>query len=124
MNKSIVVTLQLEGLHSWSNCPYKEVSFLREQHRHIFHIKAYKKVSHNDREIEIIMLKRSMQEYLLERWGEPSRNQGVRMPILKFGDMSCEMIAEKLLYTFSLDACEVLEDGENGAVIYTDTDGE
>ena len=54
MKKQIVVKLQVEGLHQWQDCPIEDVSFLRDRHRHIFHIEVRKKVSHNDRDIEII----------------------------------------------------------------------
>jgi len=117
MEAQVVVSLQMDGIHSWPSCPFEEVAFLRNEHRHVFHIKCWKNVRHNDRDVEIIMLKRRIQETMIEYWGEPSKNPGVRMPILKFGAMSCEMIAEKLIHTFDLSSCEVLEDGENGALI-------
>jgi len=117
MKKQVVVSLQMEGQHSWPQCPFQEVAFLRNEHRHIFHIKCWKTVQHDDRDVEIIMLKRSIQETMIECWGEPSKNPGVRMIPLKFGSMSCEMIAREIIDTFDLDACEVLEDGENGALI-------
>jgi len=56
LKKSVVVTLQVEGVHYWEDCPIPEVAFLKNLHRHIFHIKAMKTVQHNDRDIEIIML--------------------------------------------------------------------
>ena len=90
-------------------CPIKEVMFLRDRHRHIFHIKMSKEVNHSDRDIEIILFKREVQEYLKQKFGEPC----------EFGSMSCEMIAEHLLQQFNANEVEVLEDNENGANVKT-----
>ena len=105
MKKYVKVKLQVEGFHNWPTCNIAEVSFLINTHRHMFHIDATKEVSHNDRQVEIIMLKRKMQKYLLEKYRS------------NFGAMSCEDIAEDLMLEFDLTVCEVLEDGENGACL-------
>lgn len=108
---NVVVNLQVEGLHQWSECNVPEVMFLRHLHRHIFHIKCKKEVSHGDRDIEIIKLKREITKYLKDTFGR--RNH----PQCNFGNMSCEMIAIHLAEKFELNYCEVLEDGENGAEV-------
>jgi hypothetical protein len=105
MAMHIVVKFAFEGIHSWPSAP-DEVSFLRNLHRHIFHVEAVKYVSHADREIEIIMLKREMQEVAQRRFRGPHM-------------MSCEMMAMDLAKTFDLIRCTVLEDGENGAEVQT-----
>lgn len=105
----VIVSLTIEGIHKWSGCNIKEVDFLKQEHRHIFYIKCKKVVSHDDREIEIIMLKRTILAYLRQKYEENG--------ICKFGDKSCEMIAKELLEVFSLSSCEVLEDNENGAEV-------
>ncbi len=107
MKKHIVVTFQFEGIHSWPECPIEEVKFLRDPHRHIFHVKATKEVSHNDRDVEIIMLKRGMEEYV-----------GNKFPAGDLNTMSCEDLAELFINAFELSSCEVLEDGENGAYLF------
>lgn len=107
---SIVVTLQVEGVHHWPECPLEEVIFLRYKHRHLFYIRLVKEVTHNDRDIEIIMLKHRIQYFL-------SRYKTEKSPIHDFGRMSCEDIAEKLLHNFQASEVEVLEDGENGAIV-------
>jgi len=111
--ENVVVSLQMEGVHNWPACPYDDVAFLRSPHRHIFHIRAWKEVSHSDRDIEIIMLKRSIQETLLERYGD--NLPGVSMRCLMLGSCSCEMLAKFLIDTFELSACSVLEDNESGS---------
>lgn len=106
----IVVNLQIEGIHRWRECPIEEVGFIRNSHRHIFHICCKKKVSHNDRDIEIISFKHDIQDFLEKYWHNFCR-------CYYFGHRSCEMIAEELYRKFNLDYCSVLEDGENGAEI-------
>lgn len=103
----IVVRLQVEGIHRWEGCDIPEVSFLKNNHRHIFYIEAKKKVSHLDRDIEIICLKRAMLTFL-------HRNYNM---CIDFGNKSCEMIANELMKEFALSSCSVLEDNENGAEV-------
>lgn len=105
MNTRIIVKLQHEAIHHWPECPIEDVKFLRDKHRHVFHICAKKLVTHNDRDIEIIMLKREMQRFLQEIYQKD------------FGRMSCEDIAHILIKQFDLSYCSVLEDNENGAEI-------
>lgn len=109
MKRCIVVTLRFEGIHSWPSCPIEEVKFLRDPHRHIFHVKATKEVSHNDRDVEIIWLKRQMESHIKDLF-----------PFGNLGTSSCEDIAQYLIHQFGLKGCEVLEDGENGAFLLDD----
>ena len=107
MKIEVVVKLQVEGTHRWPECPFEDVAFLRDTHRHIFSICASKEVTHDDRDIEIILLKRKIEAWIQDRYGKPAA----------FGAMSCEQIGEALLEHFDLSSCEVLEDNENGAKI-------
>lgn len=104
----IRIKLFIEGIHCWSECPIKDVSFLRNPHRHIFHISCLKEVKHDNRDVEIIMFKREVETYLRTKFGVPC----------DFAGMSCEMIASELITKFQLHSCEVLEDGENGALLF------
>lgn len=113
ISRQIVVTLQVEGFHCWPQAP-DEVDFLRHRHRHIFHIKCWKNVTHGDRDIEIILFKRAMIHYLNKRYNQ---EEIYLTPILEFESKSCEQLAEELCVKFDLSACEVLEDGENGAYV-------
>lgn len=112
MRSFVVVTLQVEGFHCWPEAP-EEVKFLRDNHRHLFHIRAVKEVAHGDRDVEIIMLKRALQRDLHACFVHPSSNDLV----CEFGSMSCEHIAKHLFETHSLSYCQVLEDGENGGIV-------
>lgn len=112
---NIIINTQVEGIHNWPACDIKEVEFLKYPHRHIFHICAKKEVSHDDRDVEIIRLKREINDYFFNNYfslGVDSHNTH------SFGSKSCEMIAKELMNEFNLFYCSVLEDGENGAEIF------
>ena len=40
MKTTIVCRLQVEGVHQWTKCPFEQVRFLRDEHRHIFFIEC------------------------------------------------------------------------------------
>lgn len=120
MKKEIWVTLQVQGTHNWPDCPYEDVAFLRDTHRHLFQIKAYKLVTHGNRDIEFIRLKNQILKYLndtYEIWvGNKQGDTTVfEYKMHSFGARSCEMLAEELINHFELSQCEVSEDLENGA---------
>jgi hypothetical protein len=108
MNRYIIIKTQFEGIHSWPDCPIKEVSFLKTPHRHIFYVTLVKEVSHNERDIEIIQLKRRLDYYISNILLTPDK---------ELGTLSCESIAENLLLMFKAFSVEILEDNENGAKI-------
>lgn len=107
----VFCTLQVEGTHNWPDCPFDEVDYLRVPHRHVFHIKANQKVMHDDRDVEFIMLKHEIEEYLKNKYYNDKKKLCV------FGAKSCEMIASELCNVFKLTRCEVSEDNENGAIV-------
>lgn len=109
----VIVKLQVEGTHRWKDCNIEEVSFLRDFHRHIFYITCKKQVTDDDRQVEIICMKREIQKYLFTTYGNSP---------CQFGGRSCEMLARELAKKFELTYCSVLEDGENGAEITVDKD--
>ena len=115
MKISIVVSLQVEGVHCWPDCPIDEVSFLKDPHRHIFHIRCWKMVEHADRDIEIIQLQHDIVHYLRSYYYVVGDRYNYRTH--NFESRSCEMIAMELIKRFNLSKCEVLEDGENGALV-------
>lgn len=107
-NRLIVVNLRFEGIHYWEEAEklLPEVGFLSFPHRHIFHIKVIKRVHHNDRDIEIILFKRKIEEFLKQKF-----------PNGKLNKMSCEDLAELIFAEFECEEVEVMEDGENGALL-------
>lgn len=104
MQTQIIIKFQYEALHCWPLAP-SPVFYLRDVHRHQFHITCSKVVEHDDRAIEIITFKKQVVEHLHKTFNG------------NFNNMSCEHIAKHLLKAFQLESCEVLEDGENGAIV-------
>jgi hypothetical protein len=102
----VYCTVLFEGIHCWPECPFEEVKYLRDPHRHIFHIKAHKQVFHDDRDVEFIMLKHQVETYLRDTY-----------PRGRMGLTSCEMLGRELMNKFGLIEVEVSEDGENGAIV-------
>lgn len=113
MTTKIVVRLQVEGIHNWPDAAkvFPEVSFLSDPHRHIFFIELKKRVYHDDRDIEFIMFKRDVQDYLHKKYYDNTKR------CYFFSSMSCEMIAKELLKEFDCDFVSVFEDNENGAEV-------
>lgn len=105
MTNYIWITTQFEGFHEYLNPP-EEVSFLRNKHRHLFKIKVWVEVFHNDREVEFITFKKHI-NYITQN--------------TKLNNLSCEMISDeinkqiKTLYPNRKILIEVSEDGENGS---------
>ena len=100
----IITHNQVEGYHRWKDAP-EAVTFLRFRHRHVFHIRCWFDVSHEDREIEIIMKQWEIEKFLKDRYGA----------VCEFGEMSCEAIARVIMEEFDVAQIEVLEDGYGGA---------
>tara|TARA_B100001057_G_scaffold409402_1_gene424062 strand:- start:266 stop:607 length:342 start_codon:yes stop_codon:yes gene_type:complete len=107
MKTNIIVKLTYAGIHCWKDCPLELVKYLRHPHRHTFYITCKKEVNHDDRDIEIILFKKNILDYIDTVYNGD------------FGTMSCEMIAKDLVLEFGLNYCEVLEDNENGAEVMT-----
>ena len=87
MKRYIWVTFQKEGIHKYPQAAtdpkLKEVSFLGNEHRHMFHFKVQLEVFHDDRDVEFILFKREL---------EGLYDQGTMQADFK----SCEMMAEDL----------------------------
>jgi hypothetical protein len=113
----IWVTFQREGIHCYpaaaTDSNLADVSFLANEHRHIFHFHVKIEVFHNDRDIEFIQFK---------RWLE-SLYQGT----LELNFKSCEMISDDLYEVIASRypgrdiVITISEDGENGATIRYNT---
>ena len=111
---NLIINLELEGLHCFPAARelFPEVSFLSDTHRHLFKIQLKKRVTHTDRDIEFIIFKRDVLNYLYTNYYFDSQR------IHDFGSKSCEMIATELLTEFDCEYVSVFEDGENGAEVY------
>lgn len=110
LNQKIWVTFQKEGIHCYpeaaTNEELKDVSFLANPHRHIFHFRVELEVMHDNRDVEFILFKRELEQLY----------QGT----LQLNNKSCEMIAKELIeyivskYKGRNIKVEVSEDNENG----------
>ena len=118
-NKMIWVTFRKEGIHCYPAAATDptlatgdeyDVSFLANEHRHIFHFRVWLGVTHNDRDVEFIQFK---------RWLENLYKDAT----LSLDFKSCEMMSDDLYAQVSQKYpdrevwIEVSEDGENGSFI-------
>ncbi len=116
----IWITFQKEGIHrypaaetdlSLKTGDWLDVSFLGFPHRHIFHFRVEMEVFHDNRDVEFIQLKRTVEKW----YGDGTLNVDY---------MSCEMMARVLHAKLERQwpsrdyVIEVSEDGENGCRIY------
>jgi len=110
MKTEIIVTLAVDGIHKFpaAHQLFPEVAFLSYDHRHAFHFKIYKLVQHDDRDVEFIMFKRDVLQYL-------NKYYDTELRCLNFGARSCEMLAKEIMLQFDCTQVEVWEDLENGA---------
>ena len=114
MTTNVIAKLEIEGLHCWPDAQsvFPEVGFLSNMHRHKWYITAKKRVNHDDRDVEFIMFKRDILEYLHRTYyNSNSRTH-------EFSAMSCEMLAAELMKEFGCCYVSVFEDDENGAEVY------
>lgn len=116
----IVVKNQFEGYHLWKNAP-EEVAFLRNSHRHIFHVETQIRVQEDDRELEFFMVQHRINEIL-------AKEMPTTPDKAEWG-LSCEMMAKIILtklhalYPNRPMGCLVSEDGENGAWVEMSSTG-
>lgn len=111
--QTVFCTLEFPAIHNWPSCPFDEVAYLRDPHRHVFHVKAHKQVYHDDRDVEFIMLKTKIRNFLYTKYPCIDNTE-----TLLLGATSCEMLASVLIQQFDLVQCEVNEDNENGSILY------
>jgi hypothetical protein len=113
MRKEVFITTKFEGVHCWPEAP-EHVSILRNLHRHVFGVRVVVSVTHSDRDVEFLTLKKLTDTVIARR----------TLPMLiKTSSMSCEMLAEDigsalLTKKFNVVSVSVDEDGENGATVY------
>ena len=113
LKTTVIVKLSVDGMHNFPKAAelFPEVSFLADRHRHMFHFTVAKQVFHDDRDVEFIMFKRDILNYLTNQYSDS------HMRTMEFGAQSCEMLAREILTRFDCEWVEVWEDEENGARI-------
>ena len=114
MKTNVIAKCEFDGLHNWPDARkvFPEVGFLSDIHRHKWYITAKKAVYHDDRDVEFIMFKRDIEDYLREKYYRADYR------CLYFGAKSCEMLAKELMEHFDCVYVSVFEDNENGAEVY------
>lgn len=110
--RSVRVTTSFVGFHHWPTAP-DTVAFLRDLHRHVFHVAVEVAVTHGDRQVEFFKLKTDVEEILTAH---------VKPNLEKVRSCSCEDMAEQLARRLSgqhYDVVEVSvsEDGENAGIV-------
>jgi len=126
--RQIWITFRKEGIHKYPAAAedprLADVSFLANEHRHIFHFRVSIDVFHNDRDIEFIQFKRWLEN--LFRAGHTGNNN-TEDSVLSLDYKSCEMMADDLYvqiaakYPDRVVWIEVAEDGESGALVKYET---
>jgi hypothetical protein len=107
----LIVRTSFEGYHYYPSAP-DAVDFLRNLHRHIFHVVAYVEQFHDERDLEYVAFKWWLDGLIgREDWQQ---------------DASCETIAGVLMRAIQAEypgrrvKVEANEDGENGALVESD----
>lgn len=119
MKQTITVRTRFRGAHCYPGAP-APVAFLRHPHRHEFHIEVELSVTHEDRELEFLLVQQFVDGIIDNKW--PTVN-GVK----DLGNDSCETVARKVGQELKqeygaarLVRVSVFEDGENGANLTAD----
>lgn len=112
MNTKIFINTSFEGIHCYPDAP-DQVSFLRHPHRHMFYVYVEMDVKHDDREVEFIMLKRFVNNYISNK-------------DMQKESLSCEMMCNDIIDELKKDEnygplrtykVIISEDQENGAIV-------
>ena len=117
MNRYVVVTNNFKGYHKYSEAP-RNVAFLKDVHRHVFHVKTTIEVYHNERDIEFFQFQSHIEHFVKHRYYRAFDEyiEGIYIN-------SCESLAEAILanlhaiYPGRHARVEVWEDNENGAIV-------
>lgn len=106
------VITQFEAFHCWPEAP-RTVDFLRHPHRHIFHVTVWVEQTHMERDVEYVLFKRHLQNAI-----------SAMRETKAVSTWSCETWAKGIGEVAQLAVppgrrvkVEVLEDGENGALV-------
>jgi len=106
MNSFIWITTNFVGFHRYTDAP-PEVKFLKNIHRHIFYVKIWIEVFHNDRDIEFFLFKSFVESLIKNK---------------NLNNKSCEAISDFFYKKISTKfpkrkiKIEISEDNENGSL--------
>ena len=105
----IIVKLPVEGTHRYEGAP-DEVSYLKNDHRHIFTFELHIDVRHANRDQEFFMVQHRVRDYLVDKYWDDD------WKLCNFGPKSCEALARELKLEFDYSKVVVWEE-ENGGVV-------
>lgn len=105
LKRKVWITTSFIAWHAWSKAP-ASCSYLKNPHRHVFHVRMKWDVKHNNRHIEFITMKEKVDHWIRCNWEGVACNNN-----------SCEYFAEVLLTAFKATYVSVSEDNENGAEV-------
>lgn len=126
LKRWIKVNTEFRGIHNWPECPYDEVAFLRDPHRHTFKVEVKVAVEHHDREVEFFMFQhdvdRAIRAIELSTINDHMEPEFSGIEPIQLGRKSCEEIAEDIYERLSSKynremIISVSEDGEVAAEI-------
>ena len=106
----IKVRTQFEFCHRWKDAP-EEVAFLRNVHRHDFHVTCSIEVMHDDRELEFFMVLHRLEDFI---------NREIKtMPDTTSCEQFCKKIGSYLIDTYGQRnmQIEVSEDNKSSSVV-------
>lgn len=106
---AIVVRTQFEGWHQYNGAP-QPVAYLKNLHRHIFHVEVVIDVNHNNRELEFILVKDAINTFI------KSQPFDITASCEQMATMICEYLIS--VYGERNMQCSVYEDNENGGRVY------
>ena len=86
----ITVKNQFVGTHKWGNCPHEDVAFLKNEHRHVFHVQTVLPVNHDDRDLEFFMVQNEIDKTIYDLYDGNTVH-------LELGNRSCEMVAKEII---------------------------
>lgn len=103
---AVVVRARWVGFHQWSSAP-EQLAYLRDLHRHEFHVELSLRVNSEHREVETHTLKRQLLSFLDSTY-----------PAGVVGEASCETMCLSICNHFGgVVRVSILEDGESGAEV-------
>lgn len=86
----ISAKITIPGLHRWPTA-HDSRAYLRDMHRHLFHVTVIIPVSHNERDVEFHDLAEMVRRLILQDIATDFRDG-----LAHFGERSCETLAEQL----------------------------
>ena len=86
----VEITTDFDAIHCWPACPYPEVAYLRNEHRHKIYVTVKIEATY-DRAIEYFMLKHLVDGVINARFGHA--------PVKRLYQSSMETVCTQIMYS-------------------------